>query len=87
MRYHRSCGDNVKMVRDKLYVNGQRYDPEAEPIEEPTYSGTHVVAAPPIGHMDKGTPEDQPMEGYDQLMPRARGTRGTDHRFESCHGT
>lgn len=59
------------MVRDKLYVNGQRYDPEAEPIEEPTYSGTHVVPAPPIGHMDKGTPEDQPMEGYDKLTAQS----------------
>lgn len=68
MRYHRTCGDNVKMVRDKLYVNGQRYDPEVEPTEEPTYSGTHVVPAPLIDHMYKGTPEDQPMEGYNQLI-------------------
>lgn len=68
MRYHRSCGDNVKMVRDTLYVNGQRYDPETEPTEDPTYFGSHVVPAPPIGNMDKGTPEDQPMEGEDQLI-------------------
>lgn len=56
------------MVRDKLYVNGQRNDPEVEPTEEPTYSVTHVVPAPQIGHMDKGMPEDQPMEGYNQLI-------------------
>lgn len=38
IRYHWSCGDNVKMVRDKLCVNGHRYDPETEPTDESTYS-------------------------------------------------
>lgn len=56
------------MVRDKLYVNGQRYDTETEPTEEQTYSGSYVAPAPPIDHIDNGTPKDQSMEGEDQLI-------------------
>lgn len=36
--YHRSYGDDMRMVQDKLYVNGQRYDLETEPTEGLKYS-------------------------------------------------